>query len=457
VLGIHRVGAARADYYLADLATELPVSGEGRWAGGAAVGLGLEGPLDPDRFRLVLESRHPWTGRPMGSGRTHVAGVDLTFSAPKSVSVLFALGGTEVAVRVAEAHRQAVSGAVAYVERHALGAVRSEGTERHVIPTSGMVAGAFTHAVNRNHDPHLHSHVVMANLVHGADGRWGACDRRGLGAHRAAADAMYGTHLRAGLRSAFGLRWTRPMAGSAEIIGVDPSLRGEFSSRSADIRRHVADMGSLTARGRRVAWAVTRPDKSSAPTFAELSADWSRRARDLGAAPITLTPLALTRPEPRAPHTVLDEHGFAAVLAETPHGGAYRRDVVRAFATAARDGATATAVDRVTDLWLQPGGVGVSEPMHRRGDALPRRHLLNELGPRPVDPDAHGVWHGAAMAIEDYRERWGLSRSPDALGGEPKASLPVEQLVDHLRTARHVEEARARLGVRQARRMELGR
>jgi conjugative relaxase-like TrwC/TraI family protein len=452
VLGIHRIGAARADYYLADLATELPVPGTGRWAGRAAAGLGLEGPLDSDRFRLVLASRHPWTGRPMGSGRTQVAGVDLTFSAPKSVSVLFALGGTEIAACVADAHNDALSGAVAYVERHALAAVRSERGERHLIATGGMVAGVFTHGVNRNHDPHVHSHVVMANLVHGADGRWGACDRRGLEAHRTAAEAIYASHLRAGLHAALGVSWTRPMGGSAEIVGVDPALYGEFSSRSADIRRHAFAMGTETARGRRVAWAVTRPPKSAAPSFAELSVDWSRRAQALGVAPLTVT-----RRVPTTRHTFLDEHSFAAVLSETPHGGAYRRDVVRAFATAARDGASASAVGRGTDLWLPPGGVGVAEPLHRRRDVSPGRHVLDELGPRPIGPDAHEVWHGAAMAIERYRECWGLGSSHHALGDEPMASLSVGQLVDHLRTTRHIDEARARLGVRQPRGMELGR
>jgi hypothetical protein len=315
-----------------------------------------------------------------------------------------------------------------------------------------MVAGVFTHAVNRNHDPHVHSHVVMANLVHAEDGHWGACDRRGLEAHRAAAGALYAAHLRAGLTSALGVSWTRPMAGSAEIVGIEPELRGEFSSRSADIRRHVVEMGSRTARGRRVAWAVTRPDKGVAPEYAQLAADWARRAQALGTAPP-----AVTRLPPTVRRAVLDEHGFAAVLSETPHGGAYRRDVVRAFATAARDGASSSALERMTNLWLPPVGVGVGEPMHRRDDATPGRHLVNELGPRPVDPDAHGVWHGAATVIEHYRERWGLDCSPDALGGEPKASLPVEQLVDHLRTARHVEQARARLGVREVRQMERGR
>ena len=131
-----------------------------------------------------------------------------------------------------------------------------------MIPTSGMVAGQFTHAVSRNGDPHLHSHVVMANLVHGVDGRWTACDRRGLDAHRQAACSVYEAHLRAGL----GVRWTAPPPGrSAEIAGIPPEVLGELSSRGADIRRRMHETGTRSARGRRVAWAATRPAKTTGP------------------------------------------------------------------------------------------------------------------------------------------------------------------------------------------------
>ena len=119
----------------------------------------------------------------------------------------------------------------------------------------------------------------------------------------------------------------------------------------------------------------------------------------------------MTRSRPAAHDGVLDEHGFAAVLSETPHGGAYRRDAVRAFATAARDGAPAASLERMADLWLPAtGAVGVAEPMRQRRDVTPGRHLLGALGPRPLDPDAHGVWRGAAKEIDQYRERWGLTQ-----------------------------------------------
>ena len=120
MLGIHGVGRDKADYYLADLARELPVSGPGRWAGTAAAALGLTGPVDPDGFRRLFEGRHPATGAVLGTGRTMVAALDLTFSAPKSASVLFALGGADVASAVVAAHAQAVEGSLSYLEQRGI-------------------------------------------------------------------------------------------------------------------------------------------------------------------------------------------------------------------------------------------------------------------------------------------------------------------------------------------------
>src|ERR1700728_4689378 len=117
MLGIHGVGRAKADYYLSDLARELPVSGPGHWVGTAALGLGLAGPVEPESFRRLLQGRHPVTGALLGSGRTSVAAFDLTFSAPKSASVLFALGDAQTTRCVLAVHAQAVAGSLSYLER----------------------------------------------------------------------------------------------------------------------------------------------------------------------------------------------------------------------------------------------------------------------------------------------------------------------------------------------------
>jgi conjugative relaxase-like TrwC/TraI family protein len=463
MLGIRRVGRDGADYYLADLARELPVAQPGHWAGGAASGLGVRGPVEPGHFRALLEGR-PVTGRPLGSGRTTVAAFDLTFSAPKSASVLFALGGDDVARRIVGVHTEAVAGALAYLERHGVTAVRRSGPEQAVIATSGVAAAVFTHGVNRNLDPHLHSHVVMANLVHGADGRWGACDHRGLWAHRAAGGAVYDAHLRAGLAAELGVRWSGP-----DIEGMAPQLLGEFSSRSADIRRHAFEHGARSALGRHVAWAATRPDKVAGTPFRALAPEWGRRAEATGGA---VDVAALTRPGRAWDGSargavvrggVVDEHRYAGAIALTPHGGAHRRDVVTAFGAGTAQGAEASTLERLTDEWApEPGvgvgvGVGVAETLHSRAAVVPGNHLQRTLGPRPVDPAAHGVWMDAAKAIDRYRARWGVERSSEEpLGASPLAALPADRLADHVRTTRRIDEARLRLGWREPRQAELG-
>jgi conjugative relaxase-like TrwC/TraI family protein len=485
VLGIHRVTLEGADYYLNDLAQELPVGpggskGRAEWIGVAGRGLGLEpgDPVDGGALRAVLHGRHPSTDRQMRSDRATVGGYDLTFSAPKSASVLFGLGGEEVAQEVLAAHRAAVHGALEYVEGHSLSARRGSGEERQVVPTSGMVAGAFTHGVNRNLDPHLHTHVVVANMVHGEDSRWSACDQRGLWAHKQAAGAVYGSHLRGALSATLGLRWEAGPDGRAEVVGVSPMLLGEFSSRSADIRRHMAAWGSHSARGAQVAWAVTRPPKTPGITLGQLRPAWERRALGVGESSAGVAALVERRGERLGEHRVagpaqwpaqwsgerpaLDEHRFQSSLSTTADGAARRRDVVEGFSVAAINGAPASNVERLTDLWVPPDQqVGVSERVHALRGVVPGSHLTAALGPRPVNADDHAVWQGGAQAIEQYRRQWGISGGGDALGVDRLvsgvASLPAARLVDHLRTSRVLEATRHRLGRREPREMELDR
>lgn len=451
MLGIRRIGAGRADYYLSDLATELPVSsrGAGRWVGNASPGLGLDGPVDPSAFRSMLHGQHPQTGRPLPlPSAVRVAAYDLTFSAPKSASVVFALGGADAARAVLAAHGEAVEGALRYLEAHALGAVRqASGGAREVVGTSGFTGAMFTHGVSRNLDPHLHSHVVVANAVHGLDGRWSACDGRGLDAHRRAASSLYEAHLRWALGASLGVRWDATPGRTAEIVGVSPAVLGEFSSRGADVRRHAFETGS----GHHVAWAVTRPPKTTGLSYADLATDWSRRAAVVGPA------LEVDRPRAPTPSPSFDEHRYAGVISLTSHGGAHRRDVAGAFAVAARDGAPAASLERATDLWAPAERIGVAEDLVSRGSVVPAGRHLRALGPRPVDPSDHETWLGAARTIDAYRERWGIERSaPEPLGIDRPSSLPAARLADHLRVARQLDAARVSLGRRAPAEVEHG-
>jgi hypothetical protein len=333
--------------------------------------------------------------------------------------------------------------------------------EREVIGTSGFSGALFTHGVNRNLDPHLHSHVVVVNAVHGVDGHWSACDGRGLDAHRRAAGAVYEAHLRHGLTSTLGVRWDAPRrpGRTSEIAGVWPAVLGEFSSRGAEVRMHAFSVGVRSARGRHVAWAATRPPKVTGTPYDELAVEWRRRAGFAGPA-IELDP----RLAPSPPGTdfasvpgSFDEHRFAGEIALTPHGGVHRRDVVAAFADSARDGVPAASLDRVTDLWAPEARVGVAEGLMTRRSVTPANQHLRALGPRPVNPAGHETWLTAARTIDAYRERWGVERAAEPLGADRNmSSLPPARLADHLRVERQLDAARARLGRRAPAKMELG-
>ena len=90
-------------------------------------------------------------------------GYDLTLRPPKSVSVLWALGGADVAEKVRDAHTAAVDQVVAYYEQHAVRARKP--SSGHRVKTDGIIAAAFDHRTSRAGDPLLHTHVVTANMT----------------------------------------------------------------------------------------------------------------------------------------------------------------------------------------------------------------------------------------------------------------------------------------------------
>ena len=163
-----------------------------RRAGARARGHGRCDRLD----RVLAASIRAVARRSGGSWTARVPGFDLTFSAPKSVSVLFGIGDDELRGAIRDAHDRAVAEALGYVERAAAcHAARAGGV--HVIAGRGLVAAAFRHRTSRAGDPQLHTHVLVANLVLGADGRWSALDGRRIYAHAKTAGYLYEARLRA--------------------------------------------------------------------------------------------------------------------------------------------------------------------------------------------------------------------------------------------------------------------
>jgi conjugative relaxase-like TrwC/TraI family protein len=205
----------------------------GRWTGGGANTLGLGGRVDDDGFMALMDGRDPGTGERLKrvGGRSKVAAFDLTFSAPKSVSVLFAIGEPALARALVEAHASAVDTALGYLEREACRVRRGRGGVRREVG-EGFVAAAYRHRMSRAEDPQLHTHVVAANMARGGDGRWTALDATPIYQHAKAAGFLYRAHLRAAVRERLPwVRWGPAGNGMAEIEQLAPAILREFSTR----------------------------------------------------------------------------------------------------------------------------------------------------------------------------------------------------------------------------------
>jgi len=219
VLSIGKLAAGQASYYERQVAggRDDYYSGRGEapgeWAGRGAAALGLAGRVEAAQFNALMAGLDPsdeaLERRLRDSrGEPNVVGFDLTFSAPKSVSVLFAAGDEQAAGRLIGAHESAVRAALEYVEDAAVKVRRGKGGAV-VEPGEGVVAAAYRHRMSRSLDPQLHTHVVCANVARGPDGRWTALDGRHLYEHAKTAGYLYQAHLRAEVRERLGLEWGR--------------------------------------------------------------------------------------------------------------------------------------------------------------------------------------------------------------------------------------------------------
>lgn len=190
----------------------------GQWLGLGAGALGLEGQVDDDHFLALMDGRDPIDREQLGTSHHErtVRGFDVTCSAPKSVSVLFAIGDEGVRNEVLHAHDAAVAAAFGWIEEHAHCRYRVDG-EIWTVDAGGLVAAAFRQHTSRAHDPQVHTHLVIVNRVMAPDGRWLALDARTLKHDQRTVSALYAAGLRAELTSRLGVRWNEVENGQAEM------------------------------------------------------------------------------------------------------------------------------------------------------------------------------------------------------------------------------------------------
>jgi len=256
----------------------------------------LQDPITGEQLGRPPIARREWID---ARGQTRkpalpVAGFDLTFSAPKSVSVAGALADPTTRETIHAAHLQALEFVISYAESNVFASRSGTGgiVQEDI---RGVVAAAFDHWDSRAGDPQLHTHVVVMNRVQTADGKWRTLDSRALFKEAVGLSELYNGVLSDLLSAQLGWGWETarrrhsPVA-KWEVAGVPERLREEFSQRTSAIEETTKTLVEkfVTAHGRQPtareviqlrqrATLETRPDKHLRP-LAEMAAGWRRRA-----------------------------------------------------------------------------------------------------------------------------------------------------------------------------------
>ena len=392
------------------------------------------------------------------AGARHaVAGFDLTFSVPKSVSVLWGVADAPTQERIVEAHHAAVCDVLDFFECEVAvtraGVSAGDGAVAQV-EVAGVAAVAYDHYDSRAGDPQLHTHLVVSNKVQTLlDGRWRSLDGRPVFASVTALSAHYNALLADRLNRELGVEWELRERGNDrnpqwEIAGISDDLVREFSSRSREIDiekdRLIAEY--VAAHGRRPsekkivelrahATLATRPPKETR-SLADLTAEWRRRASDRLGSDATAAAATLLGDLASEPLVVADVplpavHSLGAnVVAQVSQkratwshwnlmAEASRQTMDLRFAsTADREAVIAMVVDAAQEqsIALTPPELASSPAAFRRRDGT------SVFRPR------HSVKYSSSNVL-DAEERllaWG-----DTLGAPTVARALVDRVVRH--------------------------
>lgn len=272
-------GDAADDYYAKEGEAQV-------WQGRGAEELGLTGEVDRQRFRELLAGKIDPDGPSVrlttrDDSKNRIA-IDLTFSAPKSVSIHALVGGDAAMIA---AHDLAVSRALEAAERLAQARVKVDGKTR-LETTGNLIIAKFRHETTRAQDPELHTHAVVMNLTQRtSDGKWRALRNDEIIQATKFLGAVYRTELANELqRHGHTLRFGRE--GMFELASMTREQIMAFSQRSAAIEAALAAQGltreTATTEQIQAATMRTRDKKDASLDRDALYSEWRSRAAELG-------------------------------------------------------------------------------------------------------------------------------------------------------------------------------
>jgi len=282
---------AKEDYYLEG--GEPP----GKWFGQGTSDLNLQGEIRSKDFSDLFAGELRGKRLVQQSESTRCAGWDLTFSAPKSVSVAWSQSDPDTAREIREAQQEAVETALEYIEQECGYTRRGKGGR--IVEKAKCIFSTFEHGTSRAEQPQLHTHALMINTCVRQDGTTGTLKTEKLYEHKMTAGAIYRAELAAQLQQRLGVDIIRDDF-SFKVAGVQDELCEHFSARRKEIEQALEEKGVSGAIASSEAALTTRPTKQQI-SRAELIKDWKQIGISYGWSTDQLAKLlGVSRPQPEA-------------------------------------------------------------------------------------------------------------------------------------------------------------
>lgn len=408
----------------------------GRWSGTGAQALGLTGEVDTATFTRLMDGFGP-DGKSLVQNagvrhglRAHEPGWDLTFSAPKDVSVLWAIADKTTREQISQCQKIAVAAALAYIESAAGRSRQKIEKGKPAVQTEGkLVIATFGHGVSREKDPQLHTHCVTFNVAVRADGSTGAVVSRPLYQHKMAAGAIYQATLAAELERELGLRIIREQHGF-RVGGVPRELSKEFSKRRTQIEKALAEKGIHSAEAAAIASKESRKGKT-ASHLSGLFDRWRETAESFGFTKGHVSQLlgrGKSRVIDREKHVRQVVNHAAQSLLEHESFFA-EKNLMRETANRLRDGsATGPEIRRAVSAWLaRPetvvAGVKHGEKQFTTQSVIKQEKALLSDATHLASKRTHAVSDRVLLkALRKYPER-GVSRDDASRNSGQRAAV----------------------------------
>lgn len=448
---------ANDNYYSADEHAEAGV-----WGGEGARALGLEGQVERDAFEGILNGKLP-DGEMVGQVEGRRMGLDLTFSMPKSASILALVSGDR---RILDAHLAAVKSTMSQLVEKQFAESRNYERSRSGEPqkTGNLVYALFAHDTSRALDPQGHIHAVVANLTRDAKGTWKALWNGEIWKSNTTIGQFYHAAFRAQLQKLGYETEAAGKHGSFEIKGVPAEVIKEFSQRREDILTKVEELGIASPQGQDRVTVNTRDPKLAVEDRGVLVEGWQQRAAELGFDGKALVAEAKARAEVEARPTFRETATAAIGEVATRINAALRAPSPLAVSGAAAlflpaetikaQHATASAIRHLSEreaafspsailasaLGFQIKGLEGGAVVERIGQLIREGHLIPGKSDR-LDGHFDLVTTPAALRLEQQ-----ILDGIDGGAGKGRAFMPPETAMARLQEAAR-ELGRERAGV----------